>query len=386
VAAGSGRRSYGAASCDLGPNLAWVGADYHAVVDHASRRGRLVERFEELGVDAVLITRRVNVRYLTGFTGSNGQLLLTDAGGVFFTDSRYQEQARREVPDLRPVIYPRSLGPAFEEAVQAEDVARVGFEGAGLTYRAWRELDGLAPELVPLAEEVERLRWSKDPEELGLIQRAQDITDAGFDRVVGKLSDGVTERAVAFELDATMRQLGAERVGFDTIVAFGENAAEPHHGPSDRQLGRGDVVKMDFGCVVEGYHSDMTRTAAFGEPGPALRELHDLVRRAQLAGIDAVRAGVTGAEADEAARRVVRDAGQGERFGHSLGHGVGLEIHEGPGLRQGSEDVLPVGAVVTVEPGVYVPGLGGIRIEDMVVVESDGCRPLPRTTRDLQVL
>jgi Xaa-Pro aminopeptidase len=363
-----------------------VGADYHAVVDHTSRRSRLVERFEGLGVDAVLVTRRVNVRYLTGFTGSNGQLLLTDAGGVFFTDSRYQEQARREVPDLRPVIYPRSLAPAFEEAVRAEDVARVGFEAAGLAYRAWRELDDLAPELVPVGEEVERLRWSKDPEEVGLIERAQEITDAAFDRVVGKLSDGVTERAVAFELEATMRQLGAERVGFDTIVAFGENAAEPHHGPSDRQLGRGDVVKIDFGCVVEGYHSDMTRTAAFGEPGPALRELHDLVRRAQLAGIDAVRAGVTGAEADEAARRVVGDAGHGERFGHSLGHGVGLEIHEGPGLRQGSEDVLPVGAVVTVEPGVYVPGLGGIRIEDMVVVEPEGCRPLPRTTRDLLVL
>jgi Xaa-Pro aminopeptidase len=183
-----------------------------------------------------------------------------------------------------------------------------------------------------------------------------------------------------------MRELGAERVGFDTIVAFGESAAEPHHGTSDRSLRRGDVVVMDFGCVVEGYHSDMTRMAAFGEPARELRELHDLVLRAQQAGIEATRAGVTGGQVDEVARAVIREAGHAERFGHSLGHGVGLEIHEGPTLRSGSGDALPQGAVVTVEPGVYVPGLGGVRIEDMVVVEDRGCRPLPRTPKELLVL
>jgi Xaa-Pro aminopeptidase len=196
----------------------------------------------------------------------------------------------------------------------------------------------------------------------------------------------VTERQAGFELDLAMRELGAEQIGFDTIVAFGESAAEPHHRPSDRELRRGDVVKMDFGCVIEGYHSDMTRTVAFGEPDARLREVYEVVLRAQLTGIEAVRAGVTGADADEAARTVIRDAGHGERFGHSLGHGVGLEIHEGPSLRSGSEDVLPRGAVVTVEPGAYIPGLGGVRIEDMVVVEDGGCRPLPRTPKDLLVL
>lgn len=332
------------------------------------------------------MTRRVNVRYLTGFTGSNGQLLLTADAGVFFTDSRYEEQARREIPDLRRVVYPRKVAPALDEAVRAEGAVRVGFEAAGLSYRAWRELEDLGWTLVPLEEEVERLRWAKDPQEVTLIERAQELTDAAFDRVIGKLAGGVTEHQVAFELDVAMRELGAERVGFDTIVAFGENAAEPHHRPSDRSLGRGDVVKMDFGCVVEGYHSDMTRTVAFGEPDRVLREVHDLVRRAQQAGIAAVRAGATGGDVDKVARGVVREAGRGERFGHSLGHGVGLEIHEGPGLRPGSGDVLPEGAVVTVEPGVYVPGLGGVRIEDMVVVESEGCRPLPRTARDLLIL
>jgi Xaa-Pro aminopeptidase len=356
-------------------------------VDHASRRSRLHDRLEELGLDAVLVTRLVNVRYLTGFTGSNGQLLTIPRGGVFLTDSRYEEQSRREVPDLRRVTYPQKLAGALSEAAAAEGVRRIGFEAAGLTYRSWRELADLEGiDLEPLEDEVERLRWAKDGQEIELLERAQEVTDAAFDRVIGKLAEGVTEHQVAFELELAMREIGAERVGFDTIVAFGENAAEPHHGPADRSLRRGDVVKMDFGCVVEGYHSDMTRTLAFGEPEARLREVHDLVLRAQLAGIGAVRSGITGDEADRAARSVIEDAGLGHRFGHSLGHGVGLEIHEGPTLRGGSEDVLPEGAVVTVEPGVYVPGLGGVRIEDAVVVGVDGCRPLPRTAKDLLVL
>jgi Xaa-Pro aminopeptidase len=356
-------------------------------VDHAYRRSRLHDRLEELGLDAVLVTRQVNVRYLTGFTGSNGQLLAVPGAGVFFTDSRYEEQSRREVPDLRRVTYPQKLAAALGEAAVAEGVRRVGFEAAGMTYRSWRELADLDEvDLEPLEDEVERLRWAKDPEEIGLLERAQEVTDAAFDRVIGKLAEGVTERQVAFELDLAMREIGAERVGFDTIVAFGENAAEPHHGTSERPLRRGDVVKMDFGCLVDGYHSDMTRTVAFGEPEARLREIHALVLRAQLAGIDAVRSGITGEEADRAARSVIENAGLGDRFGHSLGHGVGLEIHEGPTLRSASDDVLPEGAVVTVEPGVYVPGLGGVRIEDAVVVGADGCRPLPRTPKDLLVL
>jgi Xaa-Pro aminopeptidase len=198
--------------------------------------------------------------------------------------------------------------------------------------------------------------------------------------------EGVTERDVALELEDAMRHGGADRVGFDTIVAFGENAAEPHHGPTDRPLSRGDVVKMDFGCVVDGYHSDMTRTVSFGDPDSRLREIHEVVRRAQEAGIAAVAAGARAGDVDEAARAVIRDAGYGERFGHSLGHGVGLEVHEGPGLRAGSDDEVPAGAVVTVEPGVYVPGLGGVRIEDMVEVTTEGRRPLPRSPHELVVI
>jgi Xaa-Pro aminopeptidase/Xaa-Pro dipeptidase len=357
-------------------------------MDHAARRERLGARLPSLEVDALLVTRLPNVRYLTGFTGSNGQLLLTASEAVFFTDSRYEEQARHQVGDVVRQIRPHTDFPvAFARAARDAGARRLGFETDGLTYRTYEQLRKADTiELVPVGDEVDRLRQAKDPEEIRLIERAQELTDEAFDRVLAKLVEGVTEREVALELEDAMRHGGADRVGFDTIVAFGENAAEPHHGPTDRSLSRGDVVKMDFGCVVEGYHSDMTRTVAFGDPDPRLKEIHDLVRQAYMAGVGAVRAGTRAGDVDEAARAIIREAGYGDQFGHSLGHGVGLEVHEGPGLRAGSEDTVPEGAVVTVEPGVYLSGLGGVRIEDMVEVTAAGCRPLPRSPRELVVI
>jgi Xaa-Pro aminopeptidase len=356
-------------------------------MDHAARRKNMAGRLPGLQIDALLITRLPNVRYLTGFTGSNGQVLLTASEAVFFTDSRYEEQARHQVPDARREIYAREFAAAVARASRDAGVGRLGFESNGVTYRTYEQLQKAdATELVSVRDEVELLREAKDPEEIRLIERAQELTDEAFDRVLAKLVEGVTERDVALELEDAMRHGGADRVGFDTIVAFGENAAEPHHGPTDRPLSRGDVVKMDFGCVVEGYHSDMTRTVAFGDPDPRLREIHEVVRRAQEAGIAAVAAGARAGDVDEAARALIRDAGYGDHFRHSLGHGVGLEVHEGPGLRAGSDDEVPAGAVVTVEPGVYVPGLGGVRIEDMVEVTTEGRRPLPRSPRELVII
>ena len=356
-----------------------------ARVDHIARRARLAERLAALDIDALLVTTLVNVRYLTGFSGSNAQVLVGRDAGVFFTDGRYDEQSRHEVPDLERRIYPRDFALFLGEACRALGATRVGFEASGVTYRMWEELEGVGVELVPIGDEVGRLRWAKDADEIALISRAQQITDDAFDRIVPKLAEGVTERAVALELEIAMREGGAERASH-TIVAFGDSAAEPHHRPTERGLARGDVVKMDFGCVVEGYYSDMTRTVSFGEPLEELRRVYEIVRTAHEAGIRAVRAGAKGAVADRAARDVIEDAGYGERFAHSLGHGIGLEIHEGPPLRSSSDDVLPERAVVTVEPGIYLPGVGGVRIEDMVVVEPDGCRPLPRTPKDLMVL
>ena len=355
-------------------------------MDHASRRARLVARLPELEADAFLVTRLPNVRFLTGFTGSNGQLLLTADGGVFLTDGRYTEQARHEVPDLRRAQYTGELGLVFADLRAELDLGRVAFEAAGVTYKTYQGLSAAGGEMVPTSDEVERLRWVKAPEELAHLEDAQAVADDAFEVVVGKLAEGMTEREVAFELDTAMRRGGAEAVSFETIVAFGESGAEPHHNPGPREVQRGDVVKIDFGSVVDGYHSDMTRTVAFGPPSPRLREVYELVRRAQQAGVEAVRAGVTCSEVDRATREPIREAGYGEQYRHPVGHGVGLEIHGQPWLRQGNDEALPEGAVVTVEPGVYLDGEGGVRIEDMVEVTADGCRVIPRTTKELVVL
>jgi Xaa-Pro aminopeptidase len=356
-------------------------------LDFQGRRDRLAARLPDLGVEALFVTRLPNVRYLTGFTGSNGQVLVTPEGSIFLTDGRYTEQSRREVPDLKRGSYSADMPGAFAQACRDAAVSEVGFEAAGITYRTYQQLseaDGI--ELSPVGAEVEHLRWAKDPDEIRLLDRAQAITDEAFERILPKLVEGVIERDVALELEWSMRQSGAEGVSFDSIVAFGESSAEPHHHPGDRDLRPGDVVKMDFGALFQGYHADMTRTVAFGEPPQELREIHDLVRRAQEAGIEAVRAGVAGKEPDASSRDIIEEAGLGDAFSHSLGHGVGLEVHEGPSLRTTSDEVLPVGAVVTVEPGVYRPGLGGVRIEDMVEVTEGGCRVIGSSPRELVIL
>jgi Xaa-Pro aminopeptidase len=354
-------------------------------VDHHLRRNRLAERLGELEVDAIVVTRLPNVRYLTGFTGSNAQTLVTPTAGVFFTDGRYTEQSRREAPDLERVTYAQDLPEVLRDACRAHGVARLGFESAGVTFKTHstfaEKLDGI--ELVPLADEVERLRWVKDAEELRLLEQAQEATDQAFEDILEKLAVGLSEREVGQELEHAMRRAGADGLSFDTIVAFGENAAEPHHEPGHRTLEDGDVVKLDMGALWGGYHADMTRTVGFGHVAGELKRIHAVVREAQQAGVDAVRAGVTGGESDAAARAVIEAAGYGDRFTHSLGHGVGLEVHEGPNLRRDGTDVLPAGATVTVEPGVYVPGLGGVRIEDTVEVTAGGCRVIATSPKEL---
>jgi Xaa-Pro aminopeptidase len=358
-------------------------------VDHRLRRDRLAARLADLGVDAVVVTRIVNVRYLTGFTGSNGQVVVGRETSVFLTDGRYEEQARAEVPDLERRTY---RGPFSEHGLRAcRDVAAavVGFEAEAVTYAAWRRLADAAEglELRPVPAVVEELRAVKDPDELALIVRAQQAADAAFEQVVlGALHEDVTEREIAFALELAMRAAGADAVGFPTIVAFGELAAEPHHDPTDRPLRRGDVVKTDLGARIHGYHSDMTRTVSFGPPDPAMREVYGVVAAAHAAGVDAVSAGTPIAGVDRAARSVIEAAGHGGRFPHGLGHGVGLEIHEAPTLRWDAEGTLEAGAVVTIEPGVYIPGVGGVRIEDMVEVTPDGGRAIPTTSKELIVL
>ena len=357
-----------------------------AVVDHPARRSILAARLPEIGASAFLVSAPPNVRYLTGFTGSNGQLVLSAEGAVFLTDGRYTEQSRREVSDLPRVTYAGDVAPVVAKAAADLGALRVAFEATHVSFRGYQDLSATGLDVVPSSGEVERLRWAKDPEELDRLRAAQQVADLAFQEILGALSDGVTEKELALVLDTEMRRRGADGLAFDTIAAFGEQAAEPHHSPTDRPLRRGDVVKLDFGCVAGGYHSDMTRTVAFGEPPTRLREVYEAVRRAQQAGVDAVRAGTTGGEVDRVVRALVVEAGYGDQFSHPTGHGVGLEIHEGPWLRPGGPDLLPEGAVVTVEPGIYLGGLGGVRIEDMVEVTAEGSRVISRVGKDLLVL
>ena len=354
-------------------------------MDHGLRRTALAARLDELEVDALLITDLSNLRYLTGFTGSNGALVLGPDQGVFLTDGRYDEQSRREVDDVERVIGNDGPQVPVAEVAARLGVRRLGVEASHVTLAAHdRLITALeAIEVVPVEGAVEHHRRVKDAEELAAIERAQQATDDAFDEVLEQIAVGISELQVARFLEQALRRDGGDGLAFPSVVAFGENAAEPHHQPAHRLLEEGDVVKLDFGALRDGYHADMTRTVAFGAPAAELRKIHDVVRQAQQAGIDAVSAGASAGDVDAAARGVIAAAGFGDRFTHGLGHGVGLEIHEAPWLRSGIDGRLPAGAVVTIEPGIYVPALGGVRIEDMVVVTDEGCRVLGTSTREL---
>ncbi len=355
-------------------------------MDHQLRRRGLGARLHDRQIDALLVTDLVNVRYLTGFTGSNAQALVGTDEAVFMTDGRYAEQARNEVEGAERLTYERTYLSTVADRVRAAGVKRLGIEAAHMSVADHAKLSEVldsAAELVPVDGLAEGLRQVKDAAELELLRRAQAATDAAFEGVLDLLGVGVTEQWVARELERLMLGDGADDLAFDPIVAFGENAAEPHHVPGRRALEEGDVIKLDFGARTGGYHADMTRTVAFGSPAPELRKIHDVVRQAQQAGIDAVRAGASGTAVDAASREVIEAAGYGERFVHGLGHGVGLQIHELPWLGKGRDTALPEGSVVTVEPGIYIPGLGGVRIEDMVEVTDDGCRVIGTSSREL---
>ena len=359
---------------------------------HSQRRDRLVALLAADEVDALVVSDLVNVRYLSGFTGSNAALLVFADGAppVLATDSRYRTQAARQAPDLDLEI-DRACGRHLVARAVAGGASRIGFESHIVTVDGFAalsdQLDGLA-ELVRFPGRVEALRAVKDAGEVALLRLACEAADAALSDLVsgGGLRPGRTERAIARELESLMLDHGADDASFETIVAAGTNSAVPHHRPTDAELGRGDFVKIDFGALVGGYHSDMTRTFVLGEPESWQREIYQLVRTAQRAGRRALVGGATLCDVDAAARRVIEDAGYGDCFGHGLGHGVGLQIHEAPGIGAAATGTLPVGSVVTVEPGVYLPGRGGVRIEDTLVVGEGDPELLTRFPKELTVI
>lgn len=352
---------------------------------HSQRRDRLRARLQTSGLDALLVTDLVNVRYLSGFTGSNGALLVfaDDRSPLLATDGRYRTQAAEQAPDLEVAIE-RVLGRYLVGQAAAAGARKLGFESNVVTVDGFDALTGelndrKAPtELVKAAGTVEALREVKDAGEVALLRLACEAADAALTDLVarGGLRPGRTEREVSRELEALMLDHGADAISFETIVAAGPNSAIPHHRPTDAALAAGDFVKIDFGALVGGYHSDMTRTFVLGKAAD-WQEIYQLVADSQRAGREALRAGADLRGVDAAARQVIADAGYGEQFSHSLGHGVGLEIHEAPGIGATSTGTLLGESVVTVEPGVYLPGRGGVRIEDTLVVPEEGRAQAP---------
>ncbi len=350
-----------------------------------SRAERLDALVAERELEMLFVSDLVNVRYLTGFTGTNGACLLGADERIFFTDFRYTERAEREVgaewerPEAERELVPQ---------IVARMRGRVGFEDAKLTVRQLARLEAAAGEgvdLVPAGDLVEQLRAVKEPAELEAIAAAAELTDGVYRWALERGLVGRTERDVGRACEARIRELGAEP-SFPPIVATAENGALPHAEPGEREIGSGELVVFDMGSLLDGYCSDCTRTYATGDPGEDARELYELVRAAQEAALAAIRPGASGKEVDAVPREMIAEAGHGDRFGHGTGHGVGLEVHEGPRLATTSEDELAQGNVVTVEPGVYLPGRFGVRIEDLVVVTADGHRNLSGLPKELQLV
>lgn len=348
-------------------------------------------------IDALLVTQPENRRYLSGFTAADhsiaetsGVLLIPVAGKPFLlTDSRYQLQAEQEAEGFEVKLYPRGLFPLLQRLLKKLGIRRLGFESHYFLHSTAQTLEKTAVkvgvQLEALTGVVEKFRLQKSEEELEKIVKSVRLNEAVFQEIYRSLRPGQTERDVALNIETLMRRKGAERPSFDTIVAGGPNAALPHAVPSDRPLQEGETIIIDMGLVLDGYCSDMTRTVVIGVPDRKTVALLRLVRKAQLAGIKSLRAGISGQAVDRAARNVIEQEGLADRFGHGLGHGVGLNVHEGPSLSWRNKKYLKPGMVVTVEPGVYIPGWGGIRLENMAIVKEDGCQVLNRDTTFLDL-
>lgn len=347
-----------------------------------NRLARLRDRFSGHGIDSLLISRPADVRYLTGFTGGEGQLAVFSDEALLFVDFRYTEQAEKEAPGVTVTEYRGRIEEPFADMTKR--LGHLGFDSTFLTYRTFheiREKTGLA--LTPCREPVSPLRAVKDAEEITMIKNSAEVAEKAFAGIRQNIRPGLTEKDVSDEIEYQMRKLGADAGSFPAIIASGINASAPHHTVSNRVIEAGDCVLIDWGASVSGYASDTTRILFLGEPTDEHRTVYAAVLEAQRRGLEALRDGRTGVEVDGAARTHLTDLGYGKCFGHGLGHGVGLEVHEPPRLSPRSEDVLEEGMVVTVEPAVYKRNWGGIRIEDLAVVTKDGHELLTSLPKDI---
>lgn len=346
---------------------------------------RLRSLFSRSGIEAFFVSNPNNVFYLSGFDGTEGSLLISQDEQYLITDFRYIDQAREEAPDWQIVRREKSMTDALKNVLAKLGISRLGFEGEYVTYNVfsqWQtELQGVA--LIPLTSFVEDLRICKDSEEIQAIREAVAVADKAFSHILDFIKPGVREEELAAELECFMRKYGAEKPSFDTIVASGARGALPHAAPSPKKVEQGELIIMDFGAVSQKYCSDITRTVAVGPVSSEQQKIYNIVLEAQVAALNALQPGKTCAEIDAVARNIIASYGYGEYFGHGLGHGVGLEVHENPAVNTRNQGELVPGMVITIEPGIYVSGWGGVRIEDMVLITDTGFQILTQSTKEL---
>lgn len=366
-------------------------------MDYTKRIKKLQKNLKKKGLDALLITQPENRRYLSGYTGADhgigetaGVLVVPAKGQVrLLTDFRYKIQAQQDSPSCEVLIYTKGVLALLKELLPQMKVQKLGFESDYVLHNFEKKLQGelkdIGIRLTATEGIVAKLRLIKDEDEIALLRKSVLLNEKVFQDVHKHIQAGMTEVEVAIMMESTMRRYGAEAPSFDTIVACGANGALPHAVPGLTPLKKKKSITIDMGLILDGYCSDMTRTFVLGKPTKKYLQYHRLVRKAQLAGMDAVRAGATGAEVDGAARKIIADAGYGKYFGHALGHGVGLAVHEGPRVSGMSDNKLKEGMIITIEPGIYIPGWGGIRLENMVVVRKGGCENLNTDTYFLDI-
>ncbi|MBW6457689.1 MAG: aminopeptidase P family protein [FCB group bacterium] len=350
------------------------------------RLERLRKNLKEHKLDAMLVRFPSNLRYISGYSGSNGMSCITRDAAWFFTDFRYKEQSKQEVANMHIVVPENGdLLRAMQGSGCVKSGMNVGFEGNRLAYDEFSKLEILFPDvlLVNASMLMEKIASVKEKAELDALKEAARISDAAFDALLDKIRPGISERRLDAELSYIMKSLGSEKDSFDTIVASGINGAKPHHKPEDKLLQKGEYVTLDFGAMYGGYHADITRTVCLGKANGKQREIYDIVLQSQLLALQSIRAGKTGKAIDAIARDYISEKGYGEYFGHGLGHGIGLEVHAEPRLSPKYEEILECDQVVTVEPGIYIPDWGGVRIEDNVVITKDGCVNLTTAPKTL---
>jgi len=346
----------------------------------------LKENILKQNLDAVLITKPTNIRYLSGFTGSSGFLLITKTTDLLITDFRYVQQAAGQAKEYKIIRQDADIYKTLKELFDYNQIKRAGLEKEVVTLAVFEEYTKRLPgaEFVPISDPCEQMRAIKSEHEIDTVKKAVEIADRAFLHIRNYLATpGQTENEIALELEFFMHRMGAERKAFDTIVASGERASMPHGTASGKVIEHGDLVTLDFGAVYDGYHSDMTRTLVIGQPDKKQAEIYELVLEAQNAVLERIRPGMRANEADSLARKIIERAGYAENFGHGLGHAVGLDIHEGPRLSPRDETVLQPGMILTIEPGIYLDGWGGVRIEDMIVLTAHGCEVLTKSPKEL---